>query len=692
MILSLTYGLINITIQSLLIRELIAQFTTNELVYGIFISTWLIINALGSLWSSKLFLKKETQGIPTILILLSILSLLVIPWLKFFKPILGLEWGVLTPNWSVIVATLTVFIPAGLLSGILFNLISRYLRNINTNYLFEGLGYALGGILFSLVLAPRLTAIQISLLITLTILVITSNLFSRYRLACSIIGIIVLFGFTQSNTISKYLNQTSWQSYQIIQVKEAHTGRLTLLQKNHQKTLFINSSPYITVPNPIASEETLHLPLAFTEQAQQVLILGTNNNLFPYFNTLRKNITMIEPDKDILKIYPETISNIKVLNTDPRSYLTKTNSKYDLIILNLPPPTTIQTNRFYTTEFFKIISSKLSTTGLFALQLPYGENLSIQEINQSVYASLQSVFQAVKPIHTNNIHYLAANTHHILHSDHHKLKQNLKNQDLQYFDYSILDSALGSFNVEILKQLILPNQTTQQNSDNKPQSYYLGLNYWQSLLDSPLQNILKLLKNNINLILGLIICMILLSLILPIYNPSIFPKNSIPKFLFYQSTILTAWEIMLLQLYQTEYGFLYHHFPILFGIFMLGLSGGTYLGDRYTISLRNISLATLLYSGSLVIFIHTKIFPPYSIPIAIAGVLLGISFSSTTRLYQKQYSLIKTSSILYATDLSGGILAPIILSIILIPIVGFTISGLIILLLSLHNSVLIDSN
>ena len=61
--------------------------------------------------------------------------------------------------------------------------------------------------------------------------------------------------------------------------------------------------------------------------------------------------------------------------------------RYDLVILNLPMPSTLQLNRFYTKEFFQNVRAVLAEDGIFA----FGANA-----REAGYTLLRYLFMAKK--------------------------------------------------------------------------------------------------------------------------------------------------------------------------------------------------------------------------------------------------------------------------------------------------------
>ena len=103
--------------------------------------------------------------------------------------------------------------------------------------------------------------------------------------------------------------------------------------------------------------------------------------------------------------------NLTVENDDAFRYIKKTNDNFDVIILLLPPPSTLMLNRFYTTEFFSEVKNRIGKKGVFVCSPGSGENYYSKEsvvLYSSIYNSLKSVFGNVRPIVGNKLYFVSS--------------------------------------------------------------------------------------------------------------------------------------------------------------------------------------------------------------------------------------------------------------------------------------------
>lgn len=103
--------------------------------------------------------------------------------------------------------------------------------------------------------------------------------------------------------------------------------------------------------------------------------------------------------------------NLTIENKDAFRYLRNKKEHSDIVILLLPPPSTLSLNRFYTTDFYNEIKKLLTSGGVFMCSPGPGENyLNKEAVNlySSVYNSLKEVFRYVKPVVGNKLYFIAS--------------------------------------------------------------------------------------------------------------------------------------------------------------------------------------------------------------------------------------------------------------------------------------------
>jgi spermidine synthase len=114
-------------------------------------------------------------------------------------------------------------------------------------------------------------------------------------------------------------------------------------------------------------------------QPERALIIGNGtlssvSKVYPY----TKKLTSVELDSGVLKAGqqfftpPETLQGLDRWNLvidDGKHFLKTSKEKFDLVIMDIPSPLTVQEAILHTAEFYKLVRSRMDETGVIAVQL-----------------------------------------------------------------------------------------------------------------------------------------------------------------------------------------------------------------------------------------------------------------------------------------------------------------------------------
>jgi len=102
---------------------------------------------------------------------------------------------------------------------------------------------------------------------------------------------------------------------------------------------------------------------------------GLNGSLELLLAHPEAEIDYVELDPEIIGLTRHYLPRATVVLTDPRlttyiedgrHFIRRTDHRYQVIISNLPEPSSAQINRFYTVEFFALVKEKLLPGGVFS--------------------------------------------------------------------------------------------------------------------------------------------------------------------------------------------------------------------------------------------------------------------------------------------------------------------------------------
>ncbi|MBN1223628.1 MAG: hypothetical protein JXB23_10285, partial [Candidatus Aminicenantes bacterium] len=395
------------------------------------------------------------------------------------------------------------------------------------------------------------------------------------------------------------------------------------------------------------------------------------------------HIDYVELDPDIIRISVPYLpakeqaalnnERVKIHYQDGRSFLQRTKERYDIIILNLPEPSTAQLNRFYTLEFFLRAKRKLADGGVFSFRVPSAENYiskSLQNFLSSLFFTLKEAFPEVIIIPGDTNIFLASE--HPLSLDWKRMATLIEALGLAntYVIPQTLFSRLSPLRINRLRQTVLSGQRTI-NRDLAPISYFFDSVLWSTQfggIESKLFSRLAKIKTFWLLDFPLILFLFILFILGLKKNPVSYSLTPLAVMGF--TTIVT--EILLIIAYQAFNGYLYQRIALLIASFMIGLSCGAYFGMKRKKA--RFSQVILSQSGFILLLLPCyfafRTQPPeilFFLFLFGIGFLGGALFIVSNRLFLRQR---QNYGLGYGLDLLGSFAGAIAVSSVLVPLVG----------------------
>lgn len=664
-------GLITVLTQLLIFREFFFVFSGNELIIGLALFNWFVITGLGAI-AGRYILRKpsETVLINLFVSLIFIVIFVIIAMYNLKYQIFTM--GIAMSPLQILLAIHMVLLPVCFISGLIFTYLNRFFDNSQHNivrlYAYETLGSISGGLLYGFLLIHFLSTVQIlSLLILFLSFTLLFNIFKAGIKPVKIIGLLilsttlVLLNFTglYKNSISKL-----FPFQQIVEINENRFGRQVVAQSQGNYNLYDNSTLVNTNNNEMYVEEAVHFAMTFRPKPEHVLIVSGNIQTL-YLEVAKyhaQQVTYIEPDRDLFLLEQKYFSAGRPLNAvsfvfdDARNWLTRSDEYFDVILLNVSEPVSFNSNRFFTHEFFKLLSRRIKPGGVIQLQLPGIENYINRETAQlisSVYNTLSLNFNSVRIVSGNNLYILASD-------------QNLQGEIISKIDssgienlyvnsYYMSDEDLNFKSSRIMAKL---DQETMVNSDLKPVAYHLGILTWLG-------------KFHTSVYYYLIIPLLILMIALLFFKP-------LNAGLFGNSFIASSNELLIIFASQALFGFSFYKIALYFSVFMLGL----FVGSRFISSLIKISFSTYIYiqlvciviTGIFCLMLHSLEF--YSASLEVLFYLLmfiqssasGLIFSLAVQLKAGNNHRIADST--YGIELIGSAAGSLAISVFAVPLLG----------------------
>jgi len=688
-------GISSIITQIILIREFLSVFYGNELVFGIILANWLLLTGIGA------YLGKYADRIKA-QIRFIIFSQILVAFLPFFSIFLVrtlrnviFPIGSLVGIVQIFISSLILLLPYCIISGFLLTLfccvfsLKKEAASIGKVYFIDNIGDILGGVLFSFIFIYFLNPFQMIffiMFINLLAALLLSIFIKKIALRNILIFLIIFSFLFIAIDFNKISTKLQYKNQELVFQKNSLYGNLVITKTEDQLNFFENGIALFSTENTVANEEVVHYAMVQHNAPKNILLVaggvaGTTNEILKY--NISK-IDYVELDPLVIELGKEHTANlednrINIINKDARLFIKETTNKYDVVIIDLPDPSTSQINRFYTIEFFNELKKKLNKNAVISLSLISTENYLSEEGKQLVsvlYKTLKEIFENVIIIPGNKNFFIASDsklTYEI--SD--KIKE--RNIATRYVNEYYLKGSLTEDRINYLLDSI--DKNADINKDFSPVTYYYHLLYW-------------LTHFKFNYILFLAVIFALIAFFLIKIKPISFA-------IFTTGFAASSLEVILVIGFQIIYGYVYHMIGVIITMFMLGLAIGSFYMNKnlkkkniknfirieFLIVIYAILLPFILISLSKIKtnFIMNQFI--FSILTIIIAIMVGMEFPLASKLQFKKIST--TAAQLYNADLIGACVGALIVSALLIPLIGIINVCIVVVILNLISGLIV---
>ncbi len=695
----LILGLTTTTAQVLLARELVAVFYGNELILGLILAAWLAWGALGAWAGSRLRTSGMKGGfLPAGLGLLGWLPALQVLLARAARTLMGIPPGALVDFGPTALVILLLGAPTPLLAGALFPLLTRRLADEGhppaTAYVWECVGAAVGGILFRFLLVRYLDPVQVAALVSL-IGSLAGGLVGGWRrwlrrpqppfplfpwtlaMASALVFLIA------APTIHRASLRWGWADLAF--AADSPYGRITVQARDGQRAFFVNGTLAFETQSA-AAEAVVHPPLLAHPSPRQALLIGGGvaGNLREILRHPVEHVTYVELDPLLLEAARRYLPpadaallndpRVQIVLTDGRAFVQTTDRTFDVVVLDLPEPSTGALNRFYTLEFFTQVRRVLNPGGVLALGLPSAENYWSPELarrNGIVYHTLKAVFPHVIVL-PGDVNFFLASTLPIQ-ADPERWTERLRERGIaprmmtpEYIAYLFTTDRFAQTQAELEE-----TAGVRLNRDLTPICYYYDLTLWLSRFYPRLRNVFE---RTDWVRLGWLVP----ALALPVALARIRRRWAIAGAVFAAGLAGMTLEIVLLLAFQVLRGALYGEISLLLAAYMVGMTAGSRWTASRKWSARGVRRGMLLFlggmalcAGALPLILGVSLPAPavlFSLLTLLVGALAGATFPLAVRLTEGEIGQAVGS--LYGADLAGGCLGALLGATVLIPLLG----------------------
>lgn len=491
-----------------MIREQLIALTGNELSIAVTIAAWILAVAAGSLLLPRFF----PQG-PFPVLGLLIIAGLAAPfqvvlvralhaWLSPFGEIAG-------PGMMIVLAASGV-LPSAAALGALFVALAGLARDAGLQrpaafvYGLEGLGSAVAGVILGFWLLEEANPVGIAAIAGMPAVTGALYLAARSsggkrqpRLVASAVAIAVLAASaTGSRNVDRVTRQAQWEPLKVEATVESKYGNLVVASRDGTYDFFETGALAFTIPDRLYAEEAAHIPLLHHPEPRQVLVVGgagagVIGEILKHRSV--RNIDYVDIDPVMISAAKDyappgwmegtPTASVRFIFGDAREYIASTRNMYDVLILNVARPTSLQANRYYTAEFFRTAQRIIDRNGLVAVKIA-GEGVyvgpQLAALIGTVVDACRAAFPMVTVLPGDYVHILAspgldlrAQTELVL--------ERLKRRGIEaaFVNQFVLWDRLSPLKIAEIDSVVAAYASHEVNSDLNPVSFSLAMSIWE---------------------------------------------------------------------------------------------------------------------------------------------------------------------------------------------------------------------
>jgi spermidine synthase len=394
-------GLLAILCQIVLLRELNVACYGVELVYGLALAGWMVAGGAGAAWRFRG--RAASSGhVAWLLVFVSLALPIDIAFIRASRLLLGGVPGAFLPFGRQLFVLAVSLAPVSFLLGLAFRHAAASAalrgRSLAACYAVESAGAVVGATAATLTLVWGVQTLTLGILaagVTAAFLLFGAI---RKPLAGSVCLVATLLIAPLVPDLD--LAMTRWTHPAAVETRDSPYARITASVSGSQTAIFADD--VLTFESESSQQEELADVAALQHpDPRRVLLLGGS------VERLSAELGRHHPDRidsvEMDRVFFELADRRLHLGPaptfdDPRSFLRRENT-YDLIVVATAEPTSGQSNRFYTTEFFGECRRRLAPGGVLAFKLALPENVITRLLalrTASIVAAVRSNFPHVE--------------------------------------------------------------------------------------------------------------------------------------------------------------------------------------------------------------------------------------------------------------------------------------------------------
>ena len=676
-------GLSSIATQLCLLRELLGAFSGNELILGICLGNWFVLTAAGA-WLGEAAgrLRRPVPLFAAGQLASSLIPLAQVVAVRGLRDIVFLRGEAvgLTGTW---LGSLVLLAPYCLVAGALLTLGCRIVApdggpgGIGPVYFADAAGSVAGGALFVFVLVPHFDHFALLCAPAFLNLAMGGLLAGRARswallAAAGILAGVLTLGVSLVDA-DRATTALQHRGERVVFRENSPYGRLIVCDSSGLLTFYENGVPVAATENTAQVEEAVHYAMCQRPQARRVLLIGGGvagdaREILRY--PAIAGVTYVELDPAIIAAGRRLVAanlddpRITLASADGRRFVRGSAGLFDVVIVDLPDPSTSQLNRYYTAGFFAEVRRAMRPGGVLAFGLGHYENFVGPELARllaSARRTLEGAFGNVVMIPGGRVFFLASDGP--LEPD---IAGRLDSSGVhpRLVNRHYLEATLSADRMADIRRAAA--RPAGINTDRNPVLYYYEMRRWLSQFGGG------------GAVLGPV-----LALALAAYLAVLGP---VPRVLFAAGFAASGIEVVLLLGFQMLYGSVYRQVGLVVTVFMAGLASGAWFAGRAAprvraaraLALLGFAIAAVAASVPLVLRASQALDASAPGPVMGQGLIL-LATLVLAALVGAQFPLagaagrpgaLAAPARLFSADLAGAAVGALLVASLLVPLVG----------------------
>lgn len=707
--------------QVALARELLDVFLGNELTIGLVLAVWLLLVAAGSglvgRWVAR------PQRTPAAFAALQLLLVVALPLEIVAARRLGFQSalpGEIPPPPQVILGAVEVLALPCLILGAQFALACRLatrepgVRGVARVYLLEAIGTVAGGLFFHWAAADYLSVFQVMGIVAGANALSAGWVLVEARRPAAVMAAVAgaawcaaLVANAGRWEMASLRARPHWAALNLVRVENSKFGRIAVTRRMGQTSLFQSGVLLFTSEDREANEAAVHLALLQHPHPRRVLLLGSgvSGAVGEVLKHPVERVEYVELDPRVVStaraVLPAALTaplrdpRVRLRVGDARLALRSARGAYDVIIVNLPDPTTALLSRFYTVEFYREARRALSSSGIVLARISSSETFigsELVELDLSVIHAMRAAFPSVVTVPGETMFLIGSCRRGGVTGDAGALGRRLTARRIRndYVTPFWIAERLLPFRVEMIRQALARGGPVPANRDFRPVAYYYQAKLWLREMAPALRPLMRA-ASAVRLwwFAAMLAAAGIAAALLGRRRGYRAPALALAVMA--TGAAAMALEIAALLAFQVTRGYLYHQLGALIAAFMAGLAVGVLWAgrrlDRAPGDAGKVCAGAMAGLAILAALFLIVVGPIARHPDAASWVLGGVlfaggalvaaAFPAAAGLYAAGGDRVAASAAtLYAADLAGAAGGALLTSLVLIPVLGMAATAI----------------